>query len=105
MTTISRSHRDGETQSSLDAISMSGGLLTKMGDQTMCMKGSRRKAGRGTPEMDESVMEAVKNGIAASAKNTLTFKLLESVGINSKCARCFCISSGLSTDKDTRTLG
>jgi hypothetical protein len=60
----------------------------------MCMKGSKRNAGRGTPGMYESAIEAVKKGTSASGRNTLTLKVLESVGIKSNRARCFCISGG-----------
>jgi hypothetical protein len=68
------------------------------------MKGFRRKEGSGTPGMDESVKEAVKKGTSASGRDTLTLEVLESVGINSKRARCFCISSGLSADVDASTM-
>lgn len=59
----------------------------------MRMKGFRRKDGRGTPGIYDSVTEAVKKGNSAPGKNTLTLVVLESLGINSKRARCFCISS------------
>jgi hypothetical protein len=56
------------------------------------MKGFRRKAGRGMAGMDESVIDALKKGTSASGRNTLTV-VVESVGMNSKRARCFCMSS------------
>ena len=59
----------------------------------MRMEGFQRKEGIGIPGMYESVIEAVKKGISASGRDTLTLKVLESAGINSKRARCFGMSS------------
>ena len=42
--------------------------------------------------MTESVIVAVKKGTSASGKDTLTLKVLESFGVNSKRARCLGIS-------------
>jgi hypothetical protein len=44
--------------------------------------------------MTESVIVAVKKGTSASGKDTLTLKVLESFGVNSKRARCLGISMG-----------
>jgi len=43
------------------------------------MKGFRRKAGRGTLGMDESVTVAAKKGSLVSGKDTLTVTVLEFV--------------------------
>ena len=43
--------------------------------------------------MEDSEIEAEKKGTSASGKNTLTLKVLESFGENSKRATCFCISN------------
>jgi len=48
--------------------------------------------------MIESVIEAVKKGTSASGKDTLTLKVLESLGVNSKRARCLGMSGGLSAN-------
>ncbi len=58
----------------------------------MRIKGFRRKEGRGTPGRDDSVIDAVKKGTSASGKDTLTLKVLESFGVNSKRAKCLGIS-------------
>jgi hypothetical protein len=73
---------------------MSEGSLARRGGCTIRMKGFRRKAGRGTAGIAESVIDALKKGTSASGRNTLTIKLVESVGTNSKRARCFCTSGG-----------
>jgi hypothetical protein len=71
---------------------MSGKLLARRGGCIMRMKGFRRKEGIGTLGMDDSVTDAVKKGSFASGKDTLTLRVLESFGMNSKRARCLGIS-------------
>jgi spore maturation protein SpmB len=60
------------------------------------------KEGRGTPGMIESVTVAVKKGTSASGKDTLTLKVLESFGVNSKRARCLDISMGVISETRMR---